>query len=394
MAAPSGVAISLEGAFPQFATIQANLAPQTAVNSEPLELDLHLLPAPLPPQFVALSRAVAAVRALSSAALPLAAHALGHDQLRVVTLKQHVAGIFKLLREKQAACGIVIKDVKQHVSLAPLPATELEQALTCGFIASLLPQGWWQLDETRLLGASLLEPAVDGSVQACGSITLRVQAEPAETPSKLYLLVRAGGCCTVAALLACCTFLPVVYHENRSSVLTCKQCALNSWPALPCSEQVEFRHPACRHGASLEQRSSSLSGAECTLLPDMRPALIHAVRPADEATVDRLRPLWASHGMPLPPRVDSLVDVSLDCDPDAPVFPYPLCRVLGQAGLLSTASRRSVPAVQAVLAKLRGGCSCLLDPHVQQPLQAHCHAFMVQTTWLPPPSSSWGPRCG
>lgn len=121
---------------------------------------------------------------------------------------------------------------------------------------------------------------------------------------------------------------------------------------------MEFWHPACRPYASLEQRSSSLRGAQCTLLPDMRPALIHAVLPADESTVDRLHPLWASHGMPLQQPVDSLVQVSLDCDPDAPVFHYPPCRVLGQGGLRSAASTRSAAAVQAVLAKLRGGCSC------------------------------------
>lgn len=191
MVSTSCVAIALEGGVPQFACIQAQLAPCPGMN----ELDPHVLPPSLPPKFAALRRAVAAVRSLSSAALPFAAHAVGHDQLRAVMLKQHVAGVFRLLRQQQAACGVVIKEVKQHVSLAPLPARELEQALACGIVASLLPQGWWQLDEDRLLGTSLLEPAADGGMQACGSITLRVHAEPAENPSKLYLLVRAGKHC-------------------------------------------------------------------------------------------------------------------------------------------------------------------------------------------------------
>lgn len=46
--------------------------------------------------------------------------------------------------------------------------------------------------------------------------------------------------------------------------------------------------------------------------------------------------------------------VCLDCDPDAPSYALPACRVLGQYGLQTTASKLSSPAVQAVLAKLRG----------------------------------------
>jgi hypothetical protein len=140
---------------------------------------------------------------------------------------------------------------------------------------------------------------------------------------------------------------------------------------------VEFRHPACRPGASLEQRSASLAGAVCCLLPDMRPALIQRLLPADAATLARLRTVWAAYGMPLSPGAEAegavegaaagaaagasggvggcLVEVSLDCDPDAPAYAYPASRVLGAAGLLSVASRLASPGVQAVLARLRGG---------------------------------------
>lgn len=41
-------------------------------------------------------------------------------------------------------------------------------------------------------------------------------------------------------------------------------------------------------------------GAQVTLLPAMQPALVERLRPADEATLARLRPLWQAYGMPLP----------------------------------------------------------------------------------------------
>ena len=123
----------------------------------------------------------------------------------------------------------------------------------------------------------------------------------------------------------------------------------------PSAEQVEFRHPACKLGTSLAQRSASLADAECRLLPDLRPALIDRLRPADEPTLLRLRPLWAAYGMPLPPAVDCLVEVRLSDDPDAPTYPYPPHCVLGKGGLQVVADRLASPAVQGVLAKLRGG---------------------------------------
>lgn len=132
--------------------------------------------------------------------------------------------------------------------------------------------------------------------------------------------------------------------------------------AAALAEQVEFRHPACKPGAGLEERSARLTGSGITLLPDLRPAIVERLRPADAATLARLRPLWAAHGMPLPPEGQEggsagghLVEVCLEDDPDAPAFPYPPCHVLGPFGLQPLADRRSSPAVQAVLARLRGG---------------------------------------
>lgn len=49
----------------------------------------------------------------------------------------------------------------------------------------------------------------------------------------------------------------------------------------------------------LTSRLRSPAGTQCTLLPDLRPALIQRLRPADAATLARLRPLWAAHGQPL-----------------------------------------------------------------------------------------------
>jgi hypothetical protein len=122
---------------------------------------------------------------------------------------------------------------------------------------------------------------------------------------------------------------------------------------------VEFRHPACRPGASLAARSASLAGSECRLLPDFREGLIEGLLPADEATLQRLRPLWASYGMPLPAEApEHLVEVRLSDDPDATAFPYPPCCVLSRYGLMSSADKLAAPAVQGVLAKLRGGWGC------------------------------------
>ena len=41
-------------------------------------------------------------------------------------------------------------------------------------------------------------------------------------------------------------------------------------------------------GASLAARSASLAGSECRLLPDFREGLMEGLRPADEATLQRL----------------------------------------------------------------------------------------------------------
>jgi hypothetical protein len=194
MAASPGVAFRLDIARLQFVTIHVPLAPPQPDTGAEQHQATDVLPVPLPARFAQLSQELAGVRALNSAALPFAAHALGHAELRVVTLKQHVGGVFKLLWQHQASCGTVIGKVKAHVSVTALPAPALEQACACGLLASLLPRGWWQLDEDRLLGCCLLQPAPDGSAQACASITLRVHVEPADKPTRLYLLVKPGGC--------------------------------------------------------------------------------------------------------------------------------------------------------------------------------------------------------
>ena len=110
-------------------------------------------------------------------------------------LKSHVAAVFKLLRAQQGSLGIMVRDVKSQVSLAPLPGVELEQACAAGLLASLLAPacGWWQLDEHRLLGASLVAPSPDGQPQACGSLTLGVHVQHAAV-NRLTLLVKPGGC--------------------------------------------------------------------------------------------------------------------------------------------------------------------------------------------------------
>jgi hypothetical protein len=199
--AAAAVALTLEGVnLSQLASIQVPLAAGQAVwdaeqQQEDEGDDPMLMPPPLPAGFAALSRALAGVRALASPALPFAVHVLGQDQLRVVMLKSHVAAVFKLLWVQQGSLGIMVRDVKSQVSLAPLPGVELEQACAAGLLASLLAPacGWWQLDEHRLLGASLVAPSPDGQPQACGSLTRGVHVQQAAV-NRLTLLVKPGGC--------------------------------------------------------------------------------------------------------------------------------------------------------------------------------------------------------
>ena len=139
---------------------------------------------------------------------------------------------------------------------------------------------------------------------------------------------------------------------------------------------------------------------------------MEGLRPADEATLQRLRPLWASYGMPLPAAgPDHLVEVQLSDDPDAPTFPYPPCCVLSRYGLLSSADKLVTPAVQGVLAKLRGGCDCMgcggyccgcrwwvhgkKDASLKSELLFFCPAccYRLQMTWRPLLSSFWETSC-
>ncbi|PSC72899.1 hypothetical protein C2E20_3898 [Micractinium conductrix] len=309
MADAQGVALALEGAALGLATISLPLAAAGAAGAPAAQAEDEcngppLLPAPLPPSFAALAAALAAVRALATPELPFAAVA-GDATLRVVCQRAKVADVFKLLRSKQAALGVQLRDVKSCVSLTPPGAEELSGLAGAAVAAALRAHGWWQADEERLLGANPYEPAPDGATRACESVRLSVHVEPPaepRQPPRLLLLV------------------------------------------LP--EVVEFRHPACRPDATLE-------GAELTLLPNLRPAMAVGARPADAATLATLRPLWAAHGHPLPAEVPTFVEVVLEDDPDAPTFPYPPCRLLGHGGLQCVASRRSAPGVQAVLARLR-----------------------------------------
>lgn len=83
--------------------------------------------------------------------------------------------------------------------------------------------------------------------------------------------------------------------------------------------------------------------------------LICGVRMADAATLGRLHPVWASYGLPLPEAVPYLVEVQFEEDPDAPAFAYPPCCVLSKSGLDPVHTRLDSSAVQAALARVRGG---------------------------------------
>ncbi|KAL4457639.1 hypothetical protein ABPG75_012504 [Micractinium tetrahymenae] len=316
--ASKGIALYLEGAKLQLATITVPVAVQgaaaAAAAGPPADAEPppDLLPQPLPPSFAALAAALAAVRRAATDALPFIAHVAGADSLRIICQKARVGDVFRLLRAQQAALGIVVKDVKSHVNLLPPAGQELAVACAAGVAAALAARGWWRLDEQCLLSACPLEPSPDGQPVTAGSVQMEMQ----------------------------------LTRDDKGALAL----QLNVLP-----EQVEWRHPACRPGASLEARSERLAGTLCTLLPDLRPAVIQRLRPADAATLARLRPLWAAHGQPLPEGADTqpLAEVCLDCDPDAPSYPIPACRLLGQYGLQSTASKLSSLAVQSVVAKLR-----------------------------------------
>lgn len=79
------------------------------------------------------------------------------------------------------------------------------------------------------------------------------------------------------------------------------------------------------------------------------------MRTADAATLGRLRPVWASYRLPLPEAIPYLVEVQFEDDPDAPAFAYPPCSVLSKSGLDPVHTRLDSSAVQAVLARVRGG---------------------------------------
>lgn len=91
-----------------------------------------------------------------------------------------------------ASLGVVVGAVKDCISLAPLPADELQAAAAAGLVASLVAAGWHRLDEDRVLAASPLAPVPDGGAQACGSLTLRVRGSPGGGGGSLTLLVKAG----------------------------------------------------------------------------------------------------------------------------------------------------------------------------------------------------------
>ena len=350
MADAQGVALALEGAALGLATISLPLAAAGAAGAPAAQAEDEcngppLLPAPLPPSFAALAAALAAVRALATPELPFAAVA-GDATLRVVCQRAKVADVFKLLRSKQAALGVQLRDVKSCVSLTPPGAEELSGLAGAAVAAALRAHGWWQADEERLLGANPYEPAPDGATRACESVRLSVHVEPPaepRQPPRLLLLVLPGGCCrrqeaqwvggtaqrtssysSCPPPLARAARMPRLLDRRHAALHPAAACSsphpirpLTPVPLFcsssvplpvpvqmhsPTTEVVEFRHPACRPDATLE-------GAELTLLPNLRPAMAVGARPADAATLATLRPLWAAHGHPLPAEVPTFVEV-------------------------------------------------------------------------------------
>lgn len=90
---------------------------------------------------------------------------------------------------------------------------------------------------------------------------------------------------------------------------------------------------------------------------DARHGLIDGVEAAAPGCLEALASLWAQQGIALPPEAAAtpyVLRVRFEDDPDAPTFLFPTCCALSEAGLDPQHSRVDQPAVQSLLARLRG----------------------------------------
>ncbi|GAB4820750.1 hypothetical protein N2152v2_007796 [Parachlorella kessleri] len=264
------------------------------------------MPRPLPSHFGHLNALLQQLTSLASSELPFVSWIAGSDTIHVACAKTVVAKVFKLLHSKQKELGVTVKDVKTNIITQSATQQEADELCSKVALATLQHRGWVQLNTNHLLGGNLIDLA-DGTLQELESLQIRAHAQQ---PDTIMLLVKA--------------------------------------------EVVKFRHTAVRDiiDGDLTRLGSYLQG-RCTVLPHFRDGLMCGACPADAATLERLRPLWASYGFQLPALVPYLVNVCFEEDQDAPVFPYPPCCVLSQSGLDPVHSRLDSSPVQSLLARLR-----------------------------------------
>lgn len=239
--ASKGIALYLEGAKLQLASITVPVRTQGSTAAcGPLAGDeppLDLLPPPLPASFAALAAALAAVRGATTDALPFVAHIAGADSLCIRCQKAKVGDVFRLLRAKQAALGILVKDVKSHVNLLPPVGGELAAACIAAVTAALAARDWWRLDEHCLLGASPLEPQPDRQLVTAGMVQMHVHvAKDQRGALTLQLQVLPGGCwrSTGWHLAGCCfNGLPACLQKSSGHLCTHDHSTHAGHSALP-----------------------------------------------------------------------------------------------------------------------------------------------------------------
>lgn len=193
--AASGVALSLKASKPwsSLARVQLPVQPPDDAfcgSAEALTdaLGPSIMPPPLPPLLEHRRLVLCRVQGLASKELPFSAWlagGYGDGSVQLLCTREVVTRVFKLVKEQAAQLGVVVKDLKSHVTLG-LPGQELQQAAAAALQAGLAGSGWWALTSSHLLGCNPLELA-DGAGHTCDYVSLECEMEQG---SAMTLLVK------------------------------------------------------------------------------------------------------------------------------------------------------------------------------------------------------------
>lgn len=196
-AAASGAALSLEASKISWSSlyrVRLPLRPPDDAfcgSAEGLSdaLGPAIMPPPLPPLLEHRRLVLRRVQSLATKELPFSAWlagGYGDASVQLVCTRDVVARVFKLMKEQAAQLGLVVADLKSHVSLG-LSGQELQQAAAAALQAGLAGSGWWALTPSHLLGCNPLELA-DGAGHTCDYLSL--ECEMQEGGNKMTLLVK------------------------------------------------------------------------------------------------------------------------------------------------------------------------------------------------------------